>query len=138
MGEQDLELDEAALAEAQTWELKPWVNHDELMEVVELQRLLQDIEADRVIEATWLATLVRDVSKVLVDLGLPPIPVIPWDPRIAGDVLEVVDIILERLQEAYASSHELWDQALLTHHHCHPHRLSCTNILLCFCFTFLM
>jgi hypothetical protein len=55
--EQDLNLLEAALAEAQTRGLNPWDNHDELMEFVELWRLLQDAEANRVIEAggcqTW-------------------------------------------------------------------------------------
>jgi hypothetical protein len=37
------------------------------MELVELQRLLQDAEVDCVIEACRLVTLVRDVSKVLED-----------------------------------------------------------------------
>jgi hypothetical protein len=54
------------------------------------------------------STLVRDVSKVLKDLGMPPIPGIPRDPCTAGDVLEVVDVILEHLQEAYASDHDPW------------------------------
>jgi hypothetical protein len=45
------------------------------------------------------------MSKVLRDLGMPPIPLIPRDLRMAGDVLEVVDIILECLQEAYASGY---------------------------------
>jgi hypothetical protein len=31
------------------------------------------------------------------------------DPRVAGDILEVVGVILERLLEAYASSHGPWD-----------------------------
>jgi hypothetical protein len=53
--------------------------------------------------------LVRHVSKVLVDLGMPPIPRIPRDPHTAGDVLEVVGIILERLWETYASGHGPWD-----------------------------
>jgi hypothetical protein len=38
-----------------------------------------------------------------------PIPGIPRDSRTASNVLEVVDIILERLREAYASSHGYWD-----------------------------
>jgi hypothetical protein len=65
------------LAEAHTCGFNPRDNCDELMEFTELQRLLQDAEADRVVEAGWLATLVRDVSKVLVNLGMPPIPEIP-------------------------------------------------------------
>jgi hypothetical protein len=32
------------------------------MEFIELQRLLREVEADRVVVAGWLATLVRDVS----------------------------------------------------------------------------
>jgi hypothetical protein len=75
--ERDLELCMAMLAEAQTRGLNPWVNHNEMMEYVELRRLLKDAEADRVVEAGPLVTLVSDVSKVLVDLGLPPISEIP-------------------------------------------------------------
>jgi hypothetical protein len=49
--------------------------------------------------------LVRDVSKVLVDHGMPPILRIPRDPRATDDVLEAVGVILECLWEAYASGH---------------------------------
>jgi hypothetical protein len=79
------------------------------MEIVEPRRLLQDIEVDRVIEDGGLATLVRDVPKVLVHLGMPPIPEIPRDTRMAGDIPEAVDVILECLQEAYASGPGPWD-----------------------------
>jgi hypothetical protein len=79
------------------------------MEFIELRRLLQDAEVDHIIKAGRLETLVRDVSKVLVVLGMPPIPEILRDPRTAGDVLEVVDIILERLHEVYASGHGPWE-----------------------------
>jgi hypothetical protein len=58
------------------WEEKAGIS-DKLMEFVELQRLLQDAKADCIIEVMWLVTLVRDVSKVLVDLGMPPILEIP-------------------------------------------------------------
>jgi hypothetical protein len=34
---------------------------------------------DRVVEAGWLVTLVKDVSKVPEDLGMSPIPGIPRD-----------------------------------------------------------
>jgi hypothetical protein len=54
----------------QTRGLNPRDHHDELMEFVALRRLLQGVEADRTIEAGRLATLVRDVSKVLEDLGM--------------------------------------------------------------------
>jgi hypothetical protein len=40
---------------------------------------------------------------------MPPIHGIPRDSRMAGDILEAVDSILEHLQEAYASSHDAWD-----------------------------
>jgi hypothetical protein len=66
--EQDLELRMAAQARG----LNPQDNHDELTEFIELQRLLQDVEADRIIEASCLAALVRDVSQVLENLGMPP------------------------------------------------------------------
>jgi hypothetical protein len=49
--------------------------------------------------------LVGDSSKVLVNLGMPPIPGIPQDPRTTGDVLEVAGTILECLQKPYTSSH---------------------------------
>jgi hypothetical protein len=44
------------------------------MELIELRRLLQDTEVDHVAEAGRLAILLRGVSMVLVDLGMPPIP----------------------------------------------------------------
>jgi hypothetical protein len=56
-----------------------------------------DAEVDHVVEAGQLAILVRDVSKVLVDLGMPPILGIPQDLCKAGDILEVMDVILECL-----------------------------------------
>jgi hypothetical protein len=52
---------------------------------------------ERLTEVGRLAVLMRDVSKALVDLGMPPILGIPWDPHMAGNILEVVGTILERL-----------------------------------------
>jgi hypothetical protein len=46
-----------------------------MMEFIELRRLLQDVEMDRITEAGQLATLVREVSQVLENLGVRPIPV---------------------------------------------------------------
>jgi hypothetical protein len=60
---------------------------------------------ERVTEAGRLAILVRDVSKVPVDLGMPPIPGIPQDPRAADNILEAAGTILECLREAYTSGH---------------------------------
>jgi hypothetical protein len=51
---------------------QPRDNHDELMEFVELKWLLQDIETCHITEAARLAALVREVSQVLENLGLPP------------------------------------------------------------------
>jgi hypothetical protein len=79
------------------------------MEFIELRMLLQDTEVERVTEVGRLVILVRDVSEVLVDLGIPPILGIPRDLRMVGDILEMVGVILEHLQEAYASSHGPWD-----------------------------
>jgi hypothetical protein len=42
---------------------------------------------------------VGDISKVRVDLDMPPIPMIRQDPGRASDVLEVVGTILEHLRE---------------------------------------
>jgi hypothetical protein len=107
--ERDMGLRETVLVEAQTRGLNPRDNHNELMELVELQRLLQDTEVDCVIEACRLVTLVRDVSKVLEDHGMSPIPGIPRDPCTASDILGVVDIILEDVKEAYNSGYGPWD-----------------------------
>jgi hypothetical protein len=79
------------------------------MELIELRGLLQDAEVECVIEASRLATLVRDVSKVLEDFGMSRIPGIPQDPCTAGDVLGVVDVILERVKAACDSGHGPWD-----------------------------
>jgi hypothetical protein len=103
--ERDLELHMGALAEAQARGLYPQDNHDKLTEFVELHGLLWDTEVDHIIDADRLATLVRDVSMVLEDLGMSPIPGIPWDLQSASDILGVVDVILECMKEAYDSSH---------------------------------
>jgi hypothetical protein len=95
--------------EAQSRGLNPWNNRKELTELVELRRHLMEAEVERVAEAGQLAVLVRDVSKVMVDPGIPPIPGIPRDPCAAGDVLEVANTLFKRLQEAYASRHSPWD-----------------------------
>jgi hypothetical protein len=75
------------------------------MEFSKLRRLLQDVEVDRVIEAGRLAILLMDMSKVLVDLSMPPIPGIPRDPRTVGDLLGAIDFMLEHLRETYATVH---------------------------------
>jgi hypothetical protein len=49
--EQDLSLCEEVLVEAWSQGLNPWDNLEELMEFIELQRLLQDAEVDCVVKA---------------------------------------------------------------------------------------
>jgi hypothetical protein len=107
--ERDLGLREVALVEAQSRGLNPRDNHEELMEFVELRMLLKDIKVEHIAEAKRLAILARDVSKVLVALGKPPVLGIPWDPCMADNILEVMGIILERLWEDYTSGHAPWD-----------------------------
>jgi hypothetical protein len=75
--ERDLSLRKVALAEAQTHGLNPRDNCEELFEFNELRRLLQDAKVDHITGVGRLAILVRDVSKVLVDLGMPPILGLP-------------------------------------------------------------
>jgi hypothetical protein len=104
--ERDLSLYEEALVEAQSQGPNPWDNRDELMEFIELQKLLKDAEVGCITKAKWLEILARDVSKVLVDLGVPPIPRIPRDPRTASNILQAMGAILECLQEAYATGHD--------------------------------
>jgi hypothetical protein len=64
---------------------------------------------EHVIEAGRLAILVGDISKVLVDLGMPPIPGITQDPHTTGDIFDAMGTILECLQEAYTSNHGPFD-----------------------------
>jgi hypothetical protein len=64
---------------------------------------------ERIADAKRWAILARDVSKVLVYLGMPPILGIPWDPCMVGNILEVVGINLERLWKAYTFGHIPWD-----------------------------
>jgi hypothetical protein len=47
------------------------------MEIVELWQCLKEDEVEHFTEAEWLAVLLGDISKVLVDLGTPPFPGIP-------------------------------------------------------------
>jgi hypothetical protein len=105
----DLDLHEAALVEAQSGWLNPRDNCEELMEFVVLQKLVKEAKVEHVAEAGRMAILAWDVSKVLVDRGMPPILGIPRDPHMANDILEVMGIILEHLWEAYASDHGPWD-----------------------------
>jgi hypothetical protein len=48
---------------------------------------------------------VGGISKVLVDLGMPPILRIPQDPGMVNDVLEAVGTVLECMREAHAFGH---------------------------------
>jgi hypothetical protein len=75
--EWDLNMREAVLTEAQTQGINPWDNHEELIEFIELWRLLHDAMVDCVAKDGRLMMLVRDVSKVLVDLRMPLILGIP-------------------------------------------------------------
>jgi hypothetical protein len=68
------------------------------MELVELQWHLEEADVEHVAEVGRLAILVGDISKVLVDLGMPPIPRIVLDPCVADDVLEAMGTILERMR----------------------------------------
>jgi hypothetical protein len=47
------------------------------MEIVKLWQCLKEDEVEHFTEAEWLAVLLGDISKVLVDLGTPPFPGIP-------------------------------------------------------------
>jgi hypothetical protein len=91
--EKKVQLDEKgqdlALREAETHArgLDPWDNQEELMELVGLRKRLEEAEVACTAVVGQLAVLVGDISKALVDLGMPAIPRIPQD-----------------LWEAYASS----------------------------------
>jgi hypothetical protein len=95
--------------EAQAQVLHPRVNREELTELVELQRCLEEAEETRITEVGKLVVLVGDISKVPLDLGMPPILMIPQDPRMVGDILEEVGTILECLRENHTSGHDPWD-----------------------------
>jgi hypothetical protein len=47
------------------------------MEFIKLQKILKDVEVERITEVRRLVILARDVFKVLVNLDLPPILTIP-------------------------------------------------------------
>jgi hypothetical protein len=76
-----------------------------MLELIELRRVRQDTEGDNVTGAEWLVILARDISKVLVDLGMPPNQRIPQDSCMVGDILVALDVILEHLWEAYSFGH---------------------------------
>jgi hypothetical protein len=101
--ERDMELCTVALVEVQARGFNPRDNHHERMEFVERRWLLWNIEADHVVEASQLAALVRDVSHVLENLGMPYTPGIPLDPCMTDDVLGPVGVILERVKVAHDS-----------------------------------
>jgi hypothetical protein len=85
------------LVEAQDRGLDPRDNWEELMELIRLRKHIKDAEVACVTEAEQLEVLVQDISKVLVDLAMPPIRRIPEDPGRASDVLEAVGTVLECL-----------------------------------------
>jgi hypothetical protein len=85
--------------------LNTHVNHEELMDHVKLRRHLKEAEVARIAKAGQLTVLMGGISKVLVELGMPPIPWIPQEPGTAGDILETVGTVLEHLREANASNH---------------------------------
>jgi hypothetical protein len=76
-----------------------------MMQFIGLWRHLKEAEVERVTEAGRLTILVRGVSIVLVDLGMPPAPGIPLDLCTADDILEATGTIFECLWDTYASGH---------------------------------
>jgi hypothetical protein len=79
------------------------------MEFIELRWLLQDVKEVHVVEPSRLAALVGDMSQVLENLVMPPIPRISRDLHMASDFLGAVDVILECMKETYDSGHDPWD-----------------------------
>jgi hypothetical protein len=122
--EWDLTLREAVLVEAQSQGLNPRDNHKELMEFVELRRLLQDTEVDHITEVGWLTILARDVSMVLVD---PPRPTHGWQ-RLRGGGRPLGAPV-----RGPCSGHGPLDWAPLICR-CRLRHPTCTSILFCFHF----
>jgi hypothetical protein len=77
--------------------------------LVELRKLLDEAEVAHVTKVGQLAFLVGNISTVLVDLCMPPIPRSPRDPGKASHILEEAGTILERLREAYSFGVGTWD-----------------------------
>jgi hypothetical protein len=75
------------------------------MELVALRKHLEEAKLECIAEAGRQGVLVGDISKVLVDLGMPPILGIPQDPSTVNNIVEAVGIVLECLCEAHASGH---------------------------------
>jgi hypothetical protein len=65
--------------EAQAQGLNPWDNEEELTELIELYKCLDEVEVVRIAEVGQLAFLVGDIPKALEDLHMLPIPRIPQD-----------------------------------------------------------
>jgi hypothetical protein len=73
-----------------------------LAELEELRECMVGVEEECGTEAEKLVALVREASKVLMDLGLPPIREIPQVPWKAQEVLKAAGVILECLREPHA------------------------------------
>jgi hypothetical protein len=75
----------------------PHDGRDLLVKLEELCELMAGVEEECVAKAEKLAALVGEASKVLVDLGLPPIRKIPHATREAREGLKEPGVILEHL-----------------------------------------
>jgi hypothetical protein len=78
---------------------------------------------------------VRDVSKVLEDLGMPPFQGFPRDPHMTSDVLEAVDVILEWLEEAMSLA---TGPGIMRYSLINVISVVRPALMFCFCFIFLM
>jgi hypothetical protein len=85
------------MAEEHACGMYPHDGRDLLVKLEELCELMAGVEEECVAKAEKLAALVGEASKVLVDLGLPPIRKIPHATREAREGLKEPGVILEHL-----------------------------------------
>jgi hypothetical protein len=107
--ETDMKVHEVILAEGLEHGLCPPNGRDLPAELDEAHTHVRRTTDDIAAEAEWLSRQVMQVAGVLIDLGLLPIEDVPQLPKIAREVLSVVDLILKRLQEALAFGDGPWD-----------------------------
>jgi hypothetical protein len=104
-----LEVREAILAEEQERGLHPPNGRFLSTQLYQTRVRVDRINGERATEVGRQLQLVIVISNALVDLGMLPIQDIPQLSKSVREVLPVAGLILERLQEALASSASSWD-----------------------------
>jgi hypothetical protein len=103
-----LEVREAILAKELERGLHSFDGQDLSVELDKARALADGITDERMAEAMQLTRLVMGISNALVNLGMLLVQDILQLPKLAQEVLPMVDLICNHLQEALASSVGPW------------------------------